>query len=445
MSTKRSPESSEETTQLSQRTPRGAPLEVCVRACCASASPGSFRLEGGTRVIGSAPDCDMVVIDPTVSRRHVELAPAPEGVAIRDLGSTNGTFYLGSRVDKITLRVGAQFTLGDAVTISIEADAGSLADVAEYPGDSYRCITGASSAMRRLFGVLKRLEGSLVPVLVEGESGVGKELIARALHEGSAVAGGALIVVNCGAIAKELVTSELFGHKKGAFTGALEVRRGAFESADGGTLFLDEVAELPLEVQPMLLRALESGEIRSVGSDEVRKVKVRLIAATNRDVAADVDAGKFRQDLFYRLAVVRVRVPALRERPDDIAPLAQRFARDTGLGELSPEVVAELRTRTFPGNARELRNVVQAYGALGVLPDPNRPAGAMLEAALDEFVDVTRPYSAQKDALTDRFTRLYLERVLEYTSGNRSAAARIAGLDRTYLSRLLAKHGPGRP
>ena len=445
MSSTRSSESPEETTLLSQRTPREAPLEVWVRASGASASPASFRLKEGTCVIGSAPDCDIAVPDSTVSRRHVELTPAPEGVAIRDLGSTNGTFYLGNRIEKMTLSVGGQITLGNAVTISVEADAGSLAGALDYAGDSYRCITGVSSAMRRLFAVLKRLEGSLVPVLVEGESGVGKDLIARALHEGSAVAGGSLIVVNCGAIARELVASELFGHRKGAFTGAVEPRKGAFESADGGTLFLDELGELPIEVQPMLLRALESGEIRPVGSNAVREVKVRLVAATNHDVTADVDAGKFRQDLFYRLAVVRIRVPPLRERLDDIGPLAQRFARDSGLGDLPPEIIAELRSRAFPGNARELRNVVQAYGALGVLSNPDRPAGAMLDVALEEFVDVTRPYSAQKDALTDRFTRLYLDRLLEYTQGNRSAAARIAGLDRTYLSRLLAKHGPGRP
>src|SRR5262249_27269355 len=241
----------------------------------------------------------------------------------------------------------------------------------------YRGMIGASLAMRRLFGALARLEGSLVTVLITGESGVGKELVARALHEGSSVASGPLVTVNCGAIAPDLVASELFGHRRGAFTGASDARRGAFESADGGTLFLDEIGELPLDVQPMLLRALESGEVRAVGADRSTMVRVRVIAATHRDLRTEVRASRFREDLYYRIAVVELAVPPLRDRIEDVEDLANRFADAAGIGALAPEVIGRLRARRWPGNVRELRNVVQAFAALGRLPSqPPPPPGS---------------------------------------------------------------------
>ena len=295
--------------------------------------------------------------------------------------------------------------------------------------------------MRKLFRTLVRLEGSTATVLLEGESGAGKELVAAAIHRGSALASHELVTVNCGALPRDLVASELFGHRRGAFTGATDHRKGAFETADGGTLFLDEVGELPLEVQPMLLRALETGEVRAVGSDRAKKVRVRFIAATNRDLKVDVETGRFREDLFYRLAVVRLRAPSLRERPEDIAPLAAHFAREAGLHDLPTAVVEQLKARAWPGNVRELRNAVQAYAALGSLPAADGPQAGALELALSQLVDVERPYVEQKDELIDRFTRLYLTALLAHTGGNQSAAARLAGLDRGYLGRLLTKHG----
>ncbi|HVY46521.1 MAG TPA: sigma 54-interacting transcriptional regulator [Minicystis sp.] len=421
----------------SAKAPR--PLGARIRVLGASSPRSSYRLDAGSCVVGSAAGCDIVIAEPTVSRQHAELTVVPEGIAVQDLGSRNGTYYLGTRVEKIVLALGGRIEIG-AATLAIDADTQALEQV-EYPDDAYRGIVGVSPAMHRLFGMLGRLEGSLVTVLVEGESGVGKELIARALHEGSSVSTGPLVVVNCGAIPRELVASELFGHKKGAFTGALAARRGAFESADGGTLFLDEIGELPLDVQPMLLRALESGEVRVVGGDQARHVKVRVVAATNRDLEAEVKAGRFREDLYYRLAVVRLRVPPLRERPEDVEPLARLFARASGLADLPGDVVAQLRARAFAGNARELRNAVQAYAALGVLPEASRSKDATLELALTELVDVRRPYAEQKEGLSERFTRVYLQALLAHTGGNQTAAARIAGLDRTYLGKLLSKHG----
>jgi transcriptional regulator with GAF, ATPase, and Fis domain len=295
--------------------------------------------------------------------------------------------------------------------------------------------------MRQLFAMLKRLEGSLVPVLVQGESGVGKELVVRAIHEGSSRAGQPLVIVNCGAVARELVLSELFGHKRGAFTGAVEPRTGAFEAADKGTLFLDEVGELPLDAQPALLRALESGEVRPVGDNTTKKVTVRVIAATNRDLEEEVKSGRFRGDLYYRLAVVKLVVPPLRDRPDDVAPLASLFARAAGLAALPDDVVARLTAQPWPGNARELRNAVDAYVAVGALADAGAPALPLLDHALHQLVASDRPYAAQKELLAERFTRIYLEKLMHDTKGNQSEAARISGLERSYLGKLLVKHG----
>ncbi len=411
------------------------PLAVMLGIEAPGAAPRSRRLEQGSIVIGSSEGCDVVVAEKTISRRHVEIRLVPEGVSVRDLGSRNGTHYLGQKIEGMVLAIGGSLVLGQEVRLTVSADAETLEAVPPVGQSSYRGLLGSSLAMRRLFAVLTRLEGSLANVLVEGESGVGKELIAHALHDGSRVANGPFVPVNCGAISRELVASELFGHRRGAFTGAIEARRGAFEAADGGTLFLDEVGELPLEVQPMLLRALETGEVRAVGDDAAKHVRVRVVAATNRGLDDRVRQGAFRADLFYRLAVVRLWVSPLRERPEDIDLLAAHFASTEGT-TLPTEVIARLRARPFPGNARELRNAVQVYAALGTLPSLES-AGPGAEPAFG--IDLSRPYLEQRDALVDRFTRAYLEALLAHTGGNQTAAAQIAGLDRTYLGRLIAK------
>jgi two-component system response regulator GlrR len=431
---------SNETVSISGGAALAEPLGAIVRVLGARATPNAFRLEHGTCILGAGADCHVIIDNPSVSRAHVELGLVPEGISVRDLGSRNGTFYLGHRVQAMTLAPGARIHVGP-VEIALDADLDTLENVEPYTAPTYRGMVGAALAMRTLFGALSRLEGSLVTVLVTGESGVGKELVARALHEGSAVANGPLVTVNCGAIAPELVASELFGHRRGAFTGASDARKGAFESADGGTLFLDEIGELPLDVQPMLLRALESGEIRAVGSDRSTHVRVRVVAATHRDLRSDVRANRFREDLFYRLAVVELSVPPLRDRVDDVEELANRFAQAAGIGGLPPEIIGRLRARRWPGNVRELRNVVQAFAALGRLP----AEGAATEASDDELlvrrVDLTRSYADQKDELLDRFTRAYLVQLMQHTGGNQSTAARLSGLDRSWLWRLLIKHG----
>ncbi len=422
------------------------PLGVIVRVLHAQAEPATVSLEAGTCVIGSAKGCDLIISDKAVSRRHVELGAVAEGVTVEDLGSRNGTFYSGQRVEKMLLGFGGRLQIGSA-TIAIEADTSALDEAGAAESSRYGSIVGESAPMRLLFGMLERLEGSKATILIEGESGVGKELVARALHAGSLVANGPLVAVNCGAFPRELVASELFGHSKGAFSGASDVRRGAFESAHGGTLFLDEVAELPVGLQPMLLRALELGEVRALGDDQVKHFDVRVIAATNRVLEAEVRRGSFRQDLFYRLAVVRLAVPPLRERRADIKPLARHFAEQAGLSPLGDEMLASLAERNWPGNARELKNAIVSLGALGALPAPAASMDPDLEEMVARCVDIRRPFAEQKEALVHAFARRYLSMILEHTGGNQSEAARMAGLNRSYMLRLLAKYelGKGNP
>jgi DNA-binding NtrC family response regulator len=416
------------------------PLGAVLRVVDARAKPATFKLGAGLCIVGAGADADIVIHEPTVSRKHLSLELCPEGVAVTDLESRNGTFYLGQRVSKITLSLGTRIRVGGTASIVIDADDESLRSAAVYAEDEYRGMVGRSLVMRRLFALLARLEGSLVSVLVTGESGAGKELVAHALHSGSPVANGPSVVVNCGAIPRDLVASELFGHKRGAFTGAVENRKGAFENADGGTLFLDEIGELPLDLQPVLLRALEMGEVRPVGG-EPRRVRVRVVAATNRDLADAVKLGRFREDLFYRLAVVRIHVPPLRERVEDVDLLARRFAVAIGVPRIPDDVLGQLQARSYPGNVRELRNVVQAWAALGALPEPERMLANELERVLADLVDVNRPYPDQKEHVAEVFTRVYLQALIAHTGGNQTQAARLAGLDRSYLGKLLVKHG----
>ena len=412
-------------------------LGVRVTVIGAKASHASFPLAAGSCVLGSGPDADLVIADRSVSRSHVELSVVNGGISVRDLGSRNGTYYLGNKLERMTLPRGASFRIGGA-TVFLEASEEQSAG-AVFEGTELGGMLGASLKMRRLFTVLKRLDATRVPVLVTGESGVGKELVARALHAGSGVTG-PLVSFDCGSIARERVMSELFGHEPGALTGAAEAQRGVFDAAEGGTLFLDEIGELPLEVQPALLRVLECGEVRRVGSDRTTTVNVRIVAATHRDLAKEVREGRFREDLYYRLAVIKLEVPPLRERTEDIPLLAARFAAATGAGPLPADLVEKLKEREWPGNARELRNVIQAWAVLGTLPAAPKALGS-IDASLASLVDVARPYADLKDDVLERFQRVYLTELLTSVKGNQTAAAKLAGMDRTYLGRLLVRLG----
>ena len=309
-------------------------------------------------VVGKDPTCDAPVDDPYVSSRHLKIEPEGGAWALLDLGSTNGTFISGARVVRAELPLGLPVQLGDA-EIVLEAR-----DTLEAPrAESFEGMISRDPAMRQVFELVERVAPSDAAVTILGETGVGKELVARALHARSARRDGPFIPVNCSAIAETLIESELFGHEKGAFSGAERMRKGAFEEADRGTIFLDEIGELPLDLQPKLLRVLELGEVKRVGASRPTTVNVRIVAATHRDLRAQVRAGKFREDLFYRLCVVPVTVPPLRQRKGDVRALAEAFLqRASPRGTVlrwSPEAFARLEAYDWPGNVRQLRNVVQ--------------------------------------------------------------------------------------
>jgi DNA-binding NtrC family response regulator len=429
-------------TVIHPRRSRLKPLPVSIQVIGVRAQPNPLRLEEGVLVVGAGREADVVIESDSVSRRHAELRLVPEGVSVRDLDSKNGSYYANQRFQSMILHPGARFRAGD-VEIEISLDYQALGERAADEAESYGDLIGVSPSMRQLFAKLVRLEGSKVNVLIVGESGTGKELVARAIHEHSSVRHGPMVVFNCGALDRQLVRSELFGHERGAFTGAVRRHVGAFESAHGGTLFLDEIAELPLDIQPVILRALEQRRIAPVGATEERAVDVRVIAATHRNLTEQVRAGQFREDLYYRIRVVELGVPPLRERAEDVAVLAQEFAFRQGLSALPDDVLEALGRHQWPGNVRELRNAVEAYAAVGALPRAESSAESArgLDAALAAFVDATETYADQKAEVLRRFTRAYLDRLLENAAGNQSEAARVSGLERSYLGKLLDKLG----
>jgi DNA-binding NtrC family response regulator len=309
-------------------------------------------------------------------------------------------------------------------------------------------LIGASPAMRRVYTLLERSAPTTAPVLITGESGTGKELAARAIHDQSDRRGGPFEVVDCGGLPPTLIESELFGHDKGAFTNATLDRAGAFERADGGTIFLDELGELPLELQPKLLRALGERQIRRIGGRQVRTVDVRVVAATNRDLRREVNAGTFRSDVFYRLAVIQVHLPPLRERIDDLPMLVhvllQRICDERSVeAHVEPDdgLLATLARHHWPGNIRELRNYLEQLVILKVAPD----LGQTEPSSDGGFDDLQRlPLRSAKEQLVERFERRYLAALLAETCGNVAEAARRAGVDRGTLFRTMRRYGLSR-
>jgi len=404
----------------------------------------THHLEVGTCRVGAAPDNDLVVVDPAVSRHHLSLELAPEGVLVRDLDSLNGTRYRGQRIGSLTLSPGSRIQIGES-TLLIEADAKAFEQTSGDGPEQYGDLRGKAKVMRRLYALMQRLEGSLVNVLVTGPSGAGKELVARALHRHSKIADRPFLTINCGTLERSLVASELFGHAKGAFTGASSARSGAFEEADGGCLFLDEIGELPLDVQPVLLRVLELGTYCRLGESRERSVQVRVLAATHKNLEEEIEAGRFRADLFYRLAVVQLEVPSLESHAEDIPLLARHVAAELGIAPLPDELCDELCRRSWPGNVRQLKNALLSYSVLDALPPEKERApdqrDETLEGALRGLLSVDRPYSDQKNEIVRLMTRVYLQMLMQHTGGNRSEAARLSGLQRAYLRRLLQAMG----
>jgi transcriptional regulator with GAF, ATPase, and Fis domain len=404
----------------------------------------SKRCALGLLRVGTDDSNDLVLGDRKVSRHHVEIALRPDGVGLRDLGSKNGTFYLGSRVQALELSVaGGTIALGDTELVLSPDDEPALGQ----PSKRERCgdLVGRSLIMRRLFAQIEQVAESDVTVLLQGETGTGKELVAGAIHSASPRRRKPFVVVDCAAIPTELIESQLFGHVRGAFSGAIADRRGAFAEADGGTLFLDEIGELPIALQPRLLRALESRTVKPVGSDRPIEIDVRIISASLRDLGAEVRAKRFRQDLYFRLSVLRLSLPPLRERLEDLPVLCDHMLRAMQAAPLGADALKTLTAYAWPGNVRQLRNVLQsaaalaAGGPLSITPDLFQSTTAAVQEDRRRLYEL--PYKSAKEAMVDGFTREYLEALLARHDGNISAAAREAELDRNWVAELAKRLG----
>ena len=419
--------------------------------------------------VGSAPGLPVVITDRAVSRVHAELVPKADGLWIRDVGSRNSTYVAGVKIIEARVPNGAAIRMG---TTEITVTYGAPQAPAElWPERSFGALLGRTAVMRELFGQIGRMARTSSSVLVTGETGTGKEVLARVLHEASPRAGAPFVVVDCAALPPNLLETELFGHARGAFTGAIAAHAGAFETADGGTIFLDEIGELPLTLQPKLLRVLESRAVRRIGETAYRKIDVRVLSATHRDLRTMVNQAAFREDLFFRLAVLPLHLPALRERLADLPLLLEGFLGSRA-HEITPDMVSALMKLPWTGNVRELRNFAERVVAMGAsralamataddtpadsqsapTSAPERgataqPQGDSIVESEDASVTVRGPegwfeagFKDFRDRWGDIGEREYLRRLMLRTNRSTSQASREAGLDRTYLYRLLRRH-----
>jgi transcriptional regulator with GAF, ATPase, and Fis domain len=389
-------------------------------------------------LVGQGPACGFRLRDPSVSRRHLAVDVAEKLLRVTDLGSKNGTTVEGVRIVDAYLRGGERVRIGGT---TLQVHRREVAPHEVPPVTSFGRMIGVATEMRRLYPLCGRLAQSLVPVVVEGETGTGKEVLARSLHEQSPRAKGPFVVFDCTAVAASLLESELFGHERGAFTGAAQGRAGVFEQSHGGTLFIDEIGDLELPLQPKLLRAIESGEIRRVGSSDSQHVDVRVIAATRRDLDREVAEGRFRDDLFHRLAVARVELPPLRSRRGDVEVLARHFCAAFGASPdaIPAPMLRRWETSPWPGNVRELRNAVLRQLSLGDLSGTEAFAGEGLpEAAIDpSWLD--QPFPKARRAAIDAFERWYVKAVLARHEGNVTRAAGASGLGKRYFQMVKAR------
>ncbi len=396
-------------------------------------------------LVGQSAACNLRLTDKLVSRRHAALDVTPRGLRLTDLRSTNGTFVGDTAVFDVLLQDGAHFRVGDT---TLRVDANTVGGARQPASLQFGGVLGGSSAMRRIYPLCRRLAAADVPVVIEGETGTGKELLAEALHEQGPRSKGPFVVFDCTAIPPNLVESALFGHERGAFTGANATRRGVFEQANGGTLLIDEVGDLDIALQPKLLRAIERSEVQRLGGEKFIQVDVRVLAATRRDLDREVQAGRFRDDLFFRLAVARIELPPLRSREGDVALLGSYFWRELGGGDTPPppDLLQRFEDYAWPGNVRELYNAVANRLALGDLAGmskpavcpPSGPATASLPfPTLTVRADL--PFSLARQRILEDFERAYLERVLASHDGNVKRAATASGIARRYFHIIKAR------
>ena len=405
----------------------------------------TVKLEEPSFTIGKGPTCALRLTDQTVSREHLRLELSPEGLVVHDGGSKNGTWLGGVRVKEVTLTGDASLKLG---ATAIDVSLAGKTELVLAEEETFGAAFAQSVVMRHVFAKLLQAAPTELSVLLEGESGVGKEVLARAIHDASARRRGPFVPIDCGAIPPDLMESELFGHGRGAFTGAQQARIGLFQQADGGTVFLDELGELPIDLQPKLLRVLEQREVRPVGDNRAYPIDVRIIAATNRNLKERMAERQFREDLYFRVAMLRVRVPSLRERPEDVAPLATRFLREISgdpRAAIAPDILAILASYRWPGNVRELRNVV---GRVALLDARDRRelfdvTGTMrrdAHAAPTEDLS-TLPYYEARRLVLERLDATYFPAVLERAGGVAANAAKRAGLARSTFYKLVDRRG----
>lgn len=388
--------------------------------------------DGAELAIGTAPGNQLIATDASVSRHHCVIEAREDGFVVRDLGSTNGTTLGGYRVTNAFLEQGAVIGIGET---SLRFEFGDDEIRQSLSAESeFGTVLGGSVAMRGLFSLMERVASANATVLMTGETGTGKGALAEALHQQGSRSAGPFVVVDCGAIPDSLIESELFGHEKGAFTGATEQRIGAFERASGGTIFLDEIGELGIDMQPKLLRVLENRELRRVGGSGTTKIDVRIVAATNRDLREEVNTGGFREDLLYRLNVMHLVIPPLRERRDDIPMLAESFYRhftkDAG-AQPPADLLRKLMRQKFPGNVRELKAAVERSVVLGDLEQTT------LAASGAEELDFTQTYREAKESAVHEWELRYIPELVGRYDGNLSRAARAVSMDRNHLRKLL--------
>jgi len=433
-----------------QGTTRTRPLNWFVRGGTVTTPDGNaYAIDVDPLVVGREPGAQIMLSDPEVSAVHCELRATNDGVLVRDLGSTNGTFVGALKVQEATITMRAEITAGQTRLV-VEPDAKRRVEIGF--SDRFGELVGASPKMRRVFSVLEKVAPTPLSVLILGETGTGKEGIAKSIHEASPRKNQPFVVVDCGAIPETLAESILFGHEKGAFTGATERRKGALSDADGGTLFLDELGELPLDLQPKLLRALSEKQVKRVGGNAFEPIDVRVLAATRRDLSAEMNAGRFRSDLFFRIAQVRVELPALRERVTDLPLLVDDICKRVGRGEHSETVLRwieqRMGTHDWPGNVRELVNVVSVAATLADTPEAiddvltlTREPPPPLLAKPGEAGALGAGFAEAKRQAIGAFERDYFAQLVRRAKGNVSEMARQSGMERHHVRAYLRKYG----